>query len=175
MPKDEAPKAFLRAREEYLAEWGALGSAWGVNRTMSQIHALLMIAPRPLNTDEIMEELAISRGNAHANLKELQAWGLIRPVAIKGERKEHFEAEKDVWTVVQRIARARRRRELEPVLQVLERGLASTQGLAGAEVKAFRKQLAELRRFARLADSVMQRVGNETSGGILGWVARFLG
>ena len=175
MTKEEAPKAFVRAREEYLAGWGALGSAWGVNRTMSQIHALLMIAPQAMNTDEIMAELAISRGNAHANLKELLSWGLIRPVAIKGQRKEHFEAEKDVWTVVQKIARARRAKELEPVLLVLERGLKSTQGLEGAEVKAFRKQLMELRRFARLADGVMERVGSATARGILGWITRFLG
>jgi len=164
-----------KARDEYVAEWGALGSAWGINRTMSQIHALLMVAPAPMNTDEIMEELEISRGNAHGNLKELVAWGLVRSVVIKGERKEHFEAEKDVWTVVQRIARGRKRTELEPVLATLERGLASTKGLKSAEAKAFRAQLTELQRFAKLADRVLERLGRESSPGILKWVTRFLG
>jgi DNA-binding transcriptional regulator GbsR (MarR family) len=167
--------ALEKAREEYLAEWGALGSAWGINRTMSQIHALLMIAPAPMNTDEIMAELAISRGNAHGNLKELVAWGLVRPVAIKGERKEHFEAEKEVWTVVQRIAKGRKRKELEPVLATLERGLSSTKGLKSAEARAFRAQLTELERFAKLADRVLERLGRESSPGILKWVSRFLG
>jgi DNA-binding transcriptional regulator GbsR (MarR family) len=175
MPKEQASKAFVRAREEYLAEWGALGSAWGVNRTMSQIHALLMVAPEPLNTDDIMAELSISRGNAHGNLKELVAWGLVRPVAVKGSRKEHFEGEKDVWVVVQKIAQARKRRELEPVLAVLDRGIAATGGLTDGEARAFRKQLIELRRFARLADAVLERLGSERSKSILTWVTRFLG
>jgi DNA-binding transcriptional regulator GbsR (MarR family) len=164
-----------RARDEYIAEWGALGSSWGISRTMSQIHALLMVSAVPRNTDEIMAELGISRGNAHGNLKELVAWGLVRPVALKGERKEHFEAEKDVWTVVQRIARGRKRKELEPVLATLERGLASTKGLKSAEAKAFRSQLAELQHFAKLADKLLDRLGRESSPGILKWVTRFLG
>jgi DNA-binding transcriptional regulator GbsR (MarR family) len=164
-----------QARDEYIAEWGALGTAWGISRTMSQIHALLMVSAVPRNTDEIMAELAISRGNAHGNLKELVAWGLVRPVNLKGERKEHFEAEKDVWTVVQRIARGRKRKELEPVLATLERGLASTKGLKSAEAKAFRSQLTELQRFAKLADKLLDRLGRESSPGILKWVTRFLG
>lgn len=174
MSVPRATKSFRRAKEEYLAQWGALGSAWGVNRTMSQIHALLMVSPDPRNTDQIMEELAISRGNAHGNLKELVQWGLVRPVRLKGERKEYFEAEKDVWIVVQRIARARQQKELEPVLLALDRGLESTRGLEGAEARAFRKQLTELRKFARLGKAVFERVGAESSPRILSWIARFL-
>lgn len=165
---------FERAREEYLARWGALGSAWGVSRTMSQIHALLMISPAPLNTDEIMAELSISRGNAHGNLRELVRWGLVRTVKPKGERKEYFEAEKDVWTVVQRIARERRRTELEPVLECLDRALADTKGLKGAEASAFREQLTELKKFAELGRDVTDRLATMGAPGILAWLARFL-
>lgn len=172
--KPATDETFDRAREEYLARWGALGSAWGVNRTMSQIHALLMISPDPLNTDQIMEELVISRGNAHANLKELVRWGLIRTVRLKGERKEFFEAEKDVWTVVQRIARERQRTELEPVLECLDRGLAETKGLKGREARAFRRQLTELRKLARLGNRVFERFGTLGSPRILSWITRFL-
>ena len=78
--------ALKETREEFVAQWGALGSHWGINRTMAQIHALLMTVPEPLDTDAVMEELEISRGNAHTNLKELVAWGLVRIVVRKGER-----------------------------------------------------------------------------------------
>ena len=86
--KIDAEKVALKAtREEFVSQWGALGSQWGINRTMAQIHALLMTSHEALTTDDVMEELAISRGNAHTNLKELIAWGLVRTVVIRGERK----------------------------------------------------------------------------------------
>src|SRR5262245_51974249 len=81
-------KAYFVVRDEVVAQWGALGTAWGVNRTMAQIHALLMVSPSPLSTDDVMAELQISRGNAHTNLRELVGWGLIRSVFRKGERRE---------------------------------------------------------------------------------------
>ncbi len=155
-------------------QWGALGSAWGVNRTMSRIHALLMVAPEPLTTDEIMDELQISRGNAHGNLKELVGWGLVRSVVRKGERKELFEAEKDVWKVVQRIAIQRRRKEIEPAVAALERCLDRTKGLRDAEARAFRKQLKELHHFAKLADRTLLRVERREMGKVVPWILDFL-
>jgi predicted transcriptional regulator len=109
------------ARDEFVSQWGALGTQWGINRTMAQIHALLMTAPQSMTTDEVMEELQISRGNAHSNLKELVAWGLIRVVVKKGERREFFEAEKDVWHIFTIVARERKRREIEPTLGILSK------------------------------------------------------
>src|SRR5687768_1997289 len=97
-----------------------MGSAWGINRTMAQIHALLLTSAHPLTTDGIMAELRISRGNAHANLRDLADWGLIRSVIIKGDRKEFFEAEKDVWKMFSIIARERSKRQLRPALNVLK-------------------------------------------------------
>ncbi len=160
---------------EYLTQWGALGSAWGVNRTMSRIHALLMVSPIALSTDQIMEELAISRGNAHGNLKELVAWGLVHSVQPLGERKEHFAAEKDVWVVVQRIAAQRRRREVEPAIAVLERCLEQTKGLRDAEARAFRNQLKELHRFAKLGERAMRRVEKREVGKVVPWILDFPG
>src|SRR5947208_14026578 len=95
-PSPEAAQ-LAAARDEFVMQWGGIGSAWGINRTMGQIRALLIISPRALTTDEVMEELQISRGNAHTNLRELVGWTLVRSVVRKGERKEYFEAEKDVW------------------------------------------------------------------------------
>jgi len=169
------PPALLEAQAAFLAAWGALGPAWGVNRTMSQIHALLMVAPEPMNTDQVMEALGVSRGNAHGNIQELCAWGLLRKVTLKGDRKDYYEAEKDVWRVVQRIARVRKQRELDPVLETLEACIEKTRGLRDAGSRAFRKQLGELQRFARLGDRVLERVGRERSGLILTWIRRFLG
>src|SRR5437667_10630453 len=95
--ENQAAAALREAGDEVVSQWGAIGSAWGINRTMAQIHALLITAPAALSTDEIMAELKISRGNAHSNLRDLVSWGLVRSVVRKGERKEFFEAEKDVW------------------------------------------------------------------------------
>lgn len=168
------PKKLAAARAEFLAKWGALGPAWGVSRTMSQVHALLMVSPEPQNTDEIMQALRISRGNAHANIKELCDWGLLRKVTRPGDRRDYYEAEKDVWRVVQCITRARKRKELEPVLETLGACLDQTRGLKDAESRAFRKQLMELQRFTRLGDRLMERVSRGPSSRILPWLTRFL-
>jgi hypothetical protein len=93
-----------------------MGGAWGINRTMAQVHALLMTSEKALTTDEVMAELKISRGNAHQNLRELVGWGLVRNVIRKGERKEYYESEKEVWRMFCTIARERKRREIEPAL-----------------------------------------------------------
>ena len=88
---------YAEAREQLIRTWGQLSSSWGINRTMGQIHALLMMAPQPLTADQIIEELAISRGNVSMNLRSLIEWGLVHKIYITGDRKEYFEAEKDIW------------------------------------------------------------------------------
>ena len=112
MKSDDAAGTLREARQEFVSQWGAIGSAWGINRTMAQIHALLITSPEPLTTDEVMEELRISRGNANTNLRDLVGWGLIRSLLRPGERKEYLVAEKDVWKMFCIIARERKRREI---------------------------------------------------------------
>jgi len=174
MPPKPIPAALDAARQEFLDAWARLGPAWGVSRTMSQIHALLMVADEPMNTDEIMAALSISRGNAHKNIKDLAAWGLLKETRITGERKDYFAAEKDVWKVIQIITRERKRKELQPVLDTLESCLEGTRGLRDAESKAFRKQIGELKEFAELADSVMERVAKGRSRTIVSWAMKLL-
>lgn len=111
---------YTEAKDKFIQTWGTLGSSWGINRTMAQIHALLMISSEPLSAEEVMEELKISRGNTNMNLRELMDWGLVYKELKTGERKEYFKAEKDIWKVAKQIIKERRRREIEPVLQVLE-------------------------------------------------------
>src|SRR5712671_1162807 len=139
--------ALREARDEFVSQWGVIGNAWGINRTMAQIHALLITSPSALSTDDIMEDLKISRGNAHGNLRDLVSWGLVRSVVRKGERKEFFEAEKDVWKMFCIIIRERRRREMRPAQTVLKDCSARTKQLRGAEAVAFNKQINALSEF----------------------------
>ena len=162
------------ARDEFVAQWGAMGSSWGINRTMAQIHALLIITTRPLSTDEIMAELKISRGNAHMNLRELAGWGLVRSVLRKGERKEFFEAEKDVWKMFCIIVRERKRREIRPAINVLKDIRERVEGLKSPEAIAFAKQAKALSDFMEMADGVLSKVVRSEQSTIVPWALRFL-
>jgi len=108
-----------QAKAKFIQSWGTFGSEWGINRTMAQIHALLLISPVALSTEEIMAELSVSRGNANMNLRSLMDWGIVFKELVPGERKEYFVAEKDIMKVARQISRERRKRELEPVLGIL--------------------------------------------------------
>lgn len=170
----EAEKLKL-ARDEFVSQWGALGTQWGINRTMAQIHALLMTVPDPLTTDDVMVELQISRGNAHTNLKELVAWALVRTIVKKGERREYFEAEKDVWQIFTTIARERKRRELDPALTILERCAEETKGLATPDGKAFHDQMRALQEFVGFASKMSDRVAGMKHGLAIQLAAKLLG
>jgi DNA-binding transcriptional regulator GbsR (MarR family) len=174
-PEDQNDGAALaQARDEFVSQWGAMGTAWGVNRTMAQIHALLITSRNPLTTDEIMEELRISRGNAHGNLRELVSWGLVRSVVRKGERKEYFEAEKDVWKMFCIIMRERSRRELRPAMTVLRDCGARTRGLKGPEATAFNQQIKALGDFLDLTDSIISKVTKSEQSKMVPWAMKFL-
>lgn len=164
-----------QARDEFVGQWGALGTQWGINRTMAQIHALLMTAPQALTTDEVMEELEISRGNAHSNLKELVAWGLIRPIVKKGERREFFEAEKDVWQIFTIVARERKRREIEPALAILSKCAEDSQGITTPEGKAFHDQMRALEDFVGFASKMSDRISSMKHGFALQMASKLFG
>jgi len=149
---------FRQARDEFIGQWGALSSSWGINRTMAQIHALLLVSPDPMCTDHIMEELQISRGNAHGNLKELVTWGIVKSIYIKGDRKEHFEAEKDIWKMFCIITRERKRREIEPALEVLKDCAEKTEGHACPNCREFNRQMENLAEFVVTISSLMDKL-----------------
>jgi len=148
-----------QVRDEFIAHWGAMGTQWGINRTMAQVHALLMTSAGAMSTDEVMAALHISRGNAHSNLKELVAWGLVRVVLRRGERREYFEAEKDVWRIFTIVARERKRREIDPALEVLDRCVRETRAMRSGEARTFHRQVRELHEFVSFASGVADRVG----------------
>jgi DNA-binding transcriptional regulator GbsR (MarR family) len=167
-------RTLRETRDEFVTQWGVIGNAWGINRTMAQIHALLITAPAVLSTDQIMEELKISRGNAHSNLRDLVSWGLVRSVVRKGERKEFFEAEKDVWKMFCIIIRERRRRELRPAMNVLKECAARTKTLKGAEAAAFSKQIKSLGDFLEVADGVITKISRSEQSIMVPWALKFL-
>lgn len=105
--------------EKYILHWGEMGTRWGVNRTVAQIHALLYLSPQPLHAEEISETLSVARSNVSTSLKELQSWGLVKVVHVMGDRRDHFETMKDLWETFFVIAEGRKRRELDPTLTVL--------------------------------------------------------
>ncbi len=104
----------------FILFWGEMASRWGINRTMAQIHALLYASEDPLDTDEIMQLLQISRGNANMNLRSLINWELVRKVHQSGSRKDFYTAEKDVWKITARVIKEREKREIQPVMQQLQ-------------------------------------------------------
>ncbi|MDT7832247.1 helix-turn-helix domain-containing protein [Flavobacteriaceae bacterium S356] len=108
------------AKIKYIHTWGSLATSWGINKTMAQVHALLLVSTKPLSAEEIMEALQISRGNVNMNVRALIDWGIVRKEFVVGERKEFFVADKDIWELFKQITKERKKREIEPVLRVLD-------------------------------------------------------
>jgi len=143
------------AKQQFISSWGAFGTHWGINRTMAQIHALLLVSPDPLTQDDIMQELDISRGNTNMNIRELINWGLVERVLLPGERKEFFLAEKDIWKVVKQIVKERKKRELEPMLQLLDR-LEEVEGdKRDKQVKTFVETVSSIKKLGKQADKTL--------------------
>jgi DNA-binding transcriptional regulator GbsR (MarR family) len=146
---------YTEAKAELIQAWGNLGYSWGLNKTMAQIHALLMVSTQALSTEEIMEELSISRGNANMNIRALLDWGIISRVSVAGERKEFFRSEKDIWKMARQVAKERRKRELEPILKVLKEVNGVTAD-GSDETKEFKKVVKELKNFAEKSDDLLE-------------------
>lgn len=145
----------IEAKQQFISSWGAFGTHWGINRTMAQIHALLLVSPEPLTQDDIMEELNISRGNTNMNIRELINWGLVDRVLLTGERKEYFSAEKDIWKVVKQIVKERKKRELEPMLHLLDK-LEEVEGdKKDKNVKAFVDTVSGIKKLGKQANKTL--------------------
>jgi len=145
------------AQQQFIASWGAFGSHWGINRTMAQIHALLMISPDPLSQDDIMEQLSISRGNVNMNIRDLVDWGLVSRVLKTGERKEYFSAEKDMWKVATLILKERKKRELDPIMRLMDQ-LQEVDG--GKEAKQFKDAIGNIRAIGAKADKLLDLIAS---------------
>lgn len=146
---------YKEAKHKYIQAWGTLGSSWGINKAMAQIHALLLVSREPLSAEDVMSELQMSRGNVNMNLRALMDWGIVDKEHKVGERKEFFVAGKDVWELAKQVSKERRRREIEPILKALEQ----VQAVSGdsKDIKEFKKVTSELKDFSMKVDNVLDK------------------
>jgi len=162
------------AKQQFISSWGAFGTHWGINRTMAQIHALLLVSAEPLTQDDIMEELNISRGNTNMNIRELINWGLVERIILTGERKEFFTAEKDIWKVVKQIVKERKKRELEPMLRLLDQ-LEEVEGdKRDKQVKAFVEMVSGIKKLGKQADKTLDIMVRADENWFLGTMMKFV-
>ena len=157
---------FQEGKEKFLQAWGTVGSDWGINRTMAQVHALLMISPQSLSADEIMEELKISRGNSNMNIRALMDWGLVHKELKAGDRKEYFTAEKDMWIVIKQIVIHRKKKELEPIVKLLDE--LSSVNAEDEKSEEFVNVVRDIKMFAGKADSTLDALIKADSNWFLG-------
>ena len=156
------PRSGLAAAKNlYIRRWGEMAASWGISRTMAEIHALLYLATEPLCTDDLMEQLAVSRGSASMNLRELVNWGLVQRIHRRGDRKEYFEAEKDVWAMFETITRERRRREIQPIVETIERCVTMIDQEKKAapsnvrkDIDVYRKRFTDILEFCHLMNTL---------------------
>jgi DNA-binding transcriptional regulator GbsR (MarR family) len=161
------------AKAQFISSWGAFGTHWGINRTMAQIHALLLVSANPLTQDDIMKQLNISRGNVNMNTRDLIDWGLVERVLIPGERKEFFNAEKDIWKVATQIIKERKKRELDPMLKLLGQ-LEKIEGdKKDKNVKQFVDTVAGIRKFGGQADKMLDVMIKADENWIFGSLLKF--
>lgn len=143
--------------QKFILHWGEMGTRWGINRTVAQIHALLFLSDKPLPADEIAQTLGIARSNTSTSLRELQNWGIVRIVHVIGDRRDHFESIKDVFAMFRVIARERKKREIEPTLRVL-RDCIEEAGKPKAAAPHTREQLTELLNFFEIATNAYEKM-----------------
>lgn len=143
------------AKQHFIQSWGTLGSNWGINRTMAQIHALLLVSNTPISTEDMMEHLQISRGNANMNTRTLIDWGIVQKAHVPGERKEYFVTDKDVWALARHIVKQRRQREIEPMLRVIQE-VKDVEG-NDKETKEFKELIENIDNFTQKADDLVDK------------------
>jgi HTH-type transcriptional regulator, glycine betaine synthesis regulator len=175
-PESRHPGTILEAQDRFVATWGQMAGAWGISRTMAEVHALLFITGQPMNTDEIMERLQISRGNASMSLRALLDWGIVQRSHKRGDRKEYFSAEQDVWGLFRAIVRERKKREIDPLLASLFeiRDLTTVEALKGRAATTEDKQamlehnkrLDDMLEFFQVLDKLSQRFVSPSGRGL---------
>lgn len=172
IPSARLPRVLRDAQNRFVSIWGGMGSSWGIPRTMAEIHALLYIVEEPLNTDQIMARLSISRGSASTSLKALHDWGLISRAHKRGDRKEYFRAEQDVWQIFRIITRERKRREIDPILMALHECRDATGLRAGSSIRhdpgieSHNHRLDQMIEFIQMIDSLAEQFVSPAGKGL---------
>jgi DNA-binding transcriptional regulator GbsR (MarR family) len=142
---------------KFILHWGEMGTRWGINRTVAQIHALLFLSPAPLNAEEIADALSVARSNVSTSLRELQGWGIVKIVHVLGDRRDHFESVKDVWELFRQVLDERKRREVDPTLTILRDCVIEAEKAGKGETYA-RARLSDLLDFFETTTAWYQQV-----------------
>jgi DNA-binding transcriptional regulator GbsR (MarR family) len=157
-----------KIQRRYVLHWGEMGTRWGINRTVAQIHALLYLWPTPLAADEIAQTLSVARSNVSTSVRELESWGLVRPVHVLGDRREHYESLKDVCEMFRVIIEQRKRREIDPTLQLLRSCLEELEdGKGEAYTRDRLREMAEFFESATAAYAEMARFSPSALKGLI--------
>ena len=160
------------AKKEFIRSWGILGVSWGINKAMAQIHALLLISPVGLSTEDVMEELQISRGNANMNIRALLDWGIVEKELRIGERKEYFVSEKDVLELARIVTIERRRREIQPMIKVLTK-IQALENDKSEDVKEFKSVTKNLLDFSNKVDGLLDKFSRSDKNWFYKLILRF--
>ena len=152
--------------QQFVLHWGEMGNRWGINRTVAQIHALLFVSETPLHADEICEVLEVARSNVSTSLRELQNWGIVKVVHVKGDRRDHFETLKDVFEMFRIIMAERKRREIDPTIAILKTCVAEAEKVGPSEAYT-RKQLLAMQEFFEMGAHWYDQMNKMGSGSIL--------
>ena len=152
-------------QEKFILHWGEMGTRWGINRTVAQIHALLYLSPEPLHAEEIAALLSVARSNVSSSLRELQSWGIVRIAHVLGDRRDHFESLKDVWRMFQIIVEERKRREVDPTIAMLKDCAAELQQTVPADTYT-QERLDQMIEFFETTTSCYREVSRLPAGTI---------
>lgn len=155
------------SKQKFIDTWGALGSEWGINKSVAQVQALLLVSNAPVSTDDIMEALTISRGNANMSLRQLLDYGIIYKRVIAGDRKEYFVAEKDIWKWAVKIAMMRKQKEIDPVMNVLDELKEETKKDKTADGKEFYKTVDDIYSFTGQLSTLADKIFSSNRGELL--------
>jgi DNA-binding transcriptional regulator GbsR (MarR family) len=153
--------------QKFILHWGEMGTRWGINRTVAQVHALLYISPQPLDAEEIAQTLAVARSNVSTSLRELQSWGIVKPVHLLGDRREHYESMTDVWDMARVILKERKRREIDPTVIQLRECVAELKN-AEPDDKVTHERLLAMLNFLDTMTSLYDQIHRMPTGAIRG-------
>ena len=150
-------KTLSPVAQKFILHWGEMGTRWGINRTVAQVHALLFVSPKPIHAEEIAETLSVARSNVSNSLRELQGWGIVRVAHVLGDRRDHFESVKDVWEIFRIVGEERKRREIDPTLRVLQECVDELH-TAGPSDKYTRERLEGMLEFLTVTSGLFEEV-----------------
>src|SRR6266702_1549258 len=155
--------------QKFILHWGEMGTRWGINRTVAQVHALLFISPKPLHAEQIAGTLAVARSNVSNSLRELQGWGIVRVVHVLGDRRDHFESVKDVWEIFRIVSQERKRREIDPTLNVLAECVQEVKSDARGDAYT-RERLESMLEFLTAMTGLFEEIIRRPTGALKGVV-----